>query len=205
MIVSSERGMTLVEIMVALAIVATVSIAITSFEKNIFGFKTAISDSLITAQDARTIIRTIVTELRSATPSNNGSYPITNAGTSTITFFSDYDGDGVVDQIRYFASSTKLYRGVITPTGSPLTYGTSSEKISVLAANLRNTATTSVFSYFDGSYNGTSSTTELAQPVSVTSVRLVKVTLMLDVDQNNAPISRTYTTEVTLRNLKDNL
>jgi prepilin-type N-terminal cleavage/methylation domain-containing protein len=200
-----KRGMTLTEILVSVAIIALISVAIGSFQRNVFVYSNNASASITTAQDARAIVRTMVAELRSAAPSANGAYAITQAGTSTITFFSDVDGNGIPDQVRYFANGTKLYRGLVVPTGSPLVYSTSTEKLSLLAPNLRNIASTSIFTYYDGTYDGTSSTTALSSPIQVTSVRLVKISLILDVDQNNLPVSRTYTTQVTLRNLKDNL
>lgn len=203
--INRTNGMTLVEIVVAVGIVSMIAVVAGTFQKNIFVYNRNASGSLITAQDARAIIRTMVSELRSTAPSSNGAYAIAQAGTSTITFFSDIDGNGSIEQVRYFASSTKLLRGVIVPTGSPLTYSATSEKITTLSTSLRNTASTSLFTYYDGTYDGVASTTALTQPVTMTAVRLVKISLTLDVDQNSLPVSRTYTTQVNLRNLKDNL
>jgi hypothetical protein len=50
---------------------------------------------------------------------------------------------------------------------------------------------------------GTSS--PLTQPVITTNVRLIKINLMIDVDPNRAPVIKTYTSQVSIRNLKDNL
>ena len=197
--------MTFIEIMVAVAILAFMAGVVGMFQRNIFYYKNVISGSLTTVQDARTILHTMVAELRSASPSSNGAYPIITAGTSTLTFFSDVNADGIKDQIRYFLNGTQLYRGIVTPTGSPLVYNPANERISLLASNIRNGGTTNVFDYFDGTYYGSSTAGVLTQPVTVTAVRLVKITLTLDVDQNNLPVSRVYTTQVTLRNIKDNL
>lgn len=202
-----ERGMTLAEILVVVAIVALLSVSIASFQKNVITYNSTTSASLSSAQDARTMIRTIAKELRSASIGNNGSYPLAQAGTSSITFFADTNADGLKEQIRYFTSGSKLYRGSITPSGSPLTYSTSSESLTVLVRDVRNTASstgyTPLFEYFDGTYAGTS--TALIQPVTVTAVRLVKVNIVVDADPNQSPVPRTYTTQVTLRNVKDNL
>ena len=134
--------------------------------------------------------------------SANGAYPIAAAGTSSITFFSDTDKDGTEEQVRYYLASSTLYRGIVKPSGSPLTYS-GSETRRVLATGLRNSSTTPVFEYFDGSYAGTS--TPMTYPLAITSVRLVKVNLTIDTDPNKAPILRTFTTQTVLRNLKDNL
>lgn len=201
----TQSGITLVEIIVAVAIVGLITTVVGGFQRNVFYYSGVARDSLLTSQDARSILRTMTTELRSASPSGTGAYPILSAGTSSISFYSDVDRDGTKDLVRYFASSTKLYRGVIIPSGFPLVYLAANEKLTLLSSNLRNTASSSIFTYYDGSYNGTSSTTALTQPVAVSTVRLIQINLILDVNQNNLPISRTYTSQITLRNLKDNL
>lgn len=200
-----QSGVTLAEIVVVVAIIGLMVNVVGSFQRNVFYYSGVARDSLTTAQDARTILRTMTTELRSASPSGTGAYPIVTAGTSSIIFFSDVDGNGVKERIQYFASTTKLYRGVIVPTGFPLMYVAADEKLTLISSNLRNTASTTIFTYYDGNYNGSTSTAALAQPVAVSAIRLVQISLILDVNQNNLPVSRTYTSQITLRNLKDNL
>lgn len=187
--------MTLVEIIVVAGIVGIILVAISTFQKSVIVNNRYASDSLNAVQDARTIMRTMIRELRTASPSNNGAYPLAQTGTSSITFFSDSNGDGVKEQIRYYISGTTLKRGQIIPTGSPLAYNSGSETFSNLVKTLKNTATTSLFEYFDTAYTGTSS--PLVQPVTTTNVRLIRINLVID--------KRTYTSQVTLRNIKDNL
>ena len=197
-----HKGFTLIETLVAMSIGVIIMIAIGTFARNIFFNNSVQSGSFSTAQDARNITRTMVSELRGASPGSDGSYPIVAAGTSTITFFSDINGDGLKEKIRYYLATTTLKKGVITPTGSPLAY-TGSEVTSILAYNVRNTASTSILNYYDDNFTGTSS--PLTQPVDVSTVRLVQVNLILDADPNRSPLPRTYTSAATLRNLKDNL
>jgi prepilin-type N-terminal cleavage/methylation domain-containing protein len=199
---SMNKAFTLLETLVAMSIGVIVLIAVGTFAREIFYDNSIQSGSFSTAQDARTIVTTMVQELRSASPGSDGSYPIVTAGTSTITFFSDINGDGTKERVRYFLATTTLKKGVITPTGSPLGY-TGSEIITTLAYNVRNVGSTSIFNYYDGTYTGTSS--PLTQPVAVTAVRLVQINLILDADPNRSPAPRTYTSDATLRNLKDNL
>lgn len=198
------KGFTLVETLVVSAILLLVMVGVTLFQRDVFYLNSVQNASFSTIQDARSILRTMTQELRSTAPGGDGSYPVITASTSTLTFYSDVNNDGVSDRIRYFLATTTLSRGVIIATGSPITYNTSNEKIATLASNVRNNASsTSVFDYFDGTYNGTSS--PLAQPVAVSAVRNVKITIILDLDPNRSPTPRTYVTDVTLRNLKDNL
>lgn len=200
---TSNRGTLLIELLVTVGILGFMIIAVGAFEASVLFNNKYVGSTLSSAQDARTILRTIVKELRSSAPGNNGAYPIAQTATSSVTFFSDSDGDGLKEQIRYFLSGSTLKRGSIVPTGSPLTYVSVNEKISILASNIKNEPSTALFEYYDDSYTGTSSS--LAQPVTVTSVHLVKIILTIDDDPNSIPIPRTFTSQVTLRNLKDNL
>jgi len=131
-----------------------------------------------------------------------GSYPIETAGITAFTFFSDINSDGLKERIRYFLSGTTLMKGVIVPLGSPLQYLSNTEVLTEIVHNVRN-GSTPIFTYYDSSYNG--STSPLSQPVSILSVRLVMITLILEGDPNRQPAPITVTTEVSIRNLKDNL
>jgi prepilin-type N-terminal cleavage/methylation domain-containing protein len=197
------KGFSLIELLVSVAIFVLIAIAVGSFARDVFFYNSISSGSLQTAHDARAIMRTMVQELRTASVASNGSFPIFTAGTSSIAFFSDVDNDATKEQIRYFIDGTVLKKGVTEPSGSPLTYNIENESVKVLAEHIRNSTSTSMFEYFGSLYP--ENTNALTQPVTVSEVRLVKINLELDVDQNRAPVRRSFTTQVSLRNLKDNL
>ncbi|MBP6858939.1 MAG: prepilin-type N-terminal cleavage/methylation domain-containing protein [Candidatus Pacebacteria bacterium] len=198
----SKRGFTLAEVITAVAILSLIMVAVSAFQYNVLSYNRIAEVSLTNAQEAQALIKTISKELRATQQSANGAYPIAAAATSTITFFSDTDRDGNEEQVRYYLASSTLYRGIIRPTGSPLTY-TGSESTKILATGLRNSSTTPVFEYFDSTYAGTSS--PMTYPITITNIRLVKVNLTIDTDPSRAPVLRTFTTQTVLRNLKDNL
>jgi prepilin-type N-terminal cleavage/methylation domain-containing protein len=197
------KGFTLAEIVIVVGIIGLVMVAVGTFQSKIFTNKSFVEGSLSAAQDARSILRTMAKELRSVGQGDNGAYAVAQAATNTITFFSDADGDGAREQIRYYLSGKKIMRGVIVPTGTPLAYSTSSEKFSTLLSNVVNASSTNIFDYYGTNYTGT--TSALTYPITTTAVRLVKINIVLDADANRSPIPRTYTTQVALRNLKDNL
>ena len=66
-----------------------------------------------------------------------------------------------------------------------------------------NSTSTPLFQYYSNTYDGT--TAPLPQPVSVTAVSLVQISLLVDVDIRRLPLPVMYTSDATLRNLKDNL
>jgi prepilin-type N-terminal cleavage/methylation domain-containing protein len=197
-----SRGMTLVEVLIALAIFISIMGAVGLFEVNIFSYQSSISSSFTTVQDTEIILKTMTKEIRMTSPGSDGSYAIQSVATNTMMFYADTDGNGIKERIRYSLVGTTLYRAFLAPTGSPLAY-TGSEATTTLLNNVRNATSTSVFEYFDGSYDGNEA--PLAQPVTTSAVRLVKINITLDTDPNKSPAPRTYTTQVTLRNIKNNL
>ncbi len=199
----NTKGFTLVEMVVVIGIFGIMAVLISNFQRDIYNNNKYSQDSLSSAQDARTILRVMVKELRTASPGNDGSFAIAQAATNTVTFFSDTDGDGIKDKIRYFIATTTLKKGLVKPTGNPLTYSSANETLSILASDIKNSTSSPMFEYFDNTYAGTSS--PMTQPVTVTNIHLVKINLMIDADPNKSPVIRTYTSQVNLRNLKDNL
>lgn len=198
----NNRGFTMIEIIVVTGILGFVMLAVGTFQTKIFHYKSFAEGSLTAVQDARAVLRTMTSELRGAGQGGNGSYAIAQAATNTVTFYSDTDGDGTREQIRYYFSNKKIMRGSVVPFGSPVVYSTSTEKFTILLSNVVNSSSAPIFDYYDTSYAGTSS--PLSYPITTTSVRLIKINIALDADPNRSPIPRTYTTQVTLRNLKDN-
>jgi type II secretory pathway component PulJ len=195
--------MTLVELLVALAVFAVVMIAVGAFEANVFRYQGSVSGSFQTAQSAQTIMKTMLTELRRTAPGANGAYAIVQVGSTTLSFFSDVDNNGATDQVSYTLMGSTLYRAVIKPTGSPPVYNLANQSTTTLMVAVRNGVVLPVFQYYDSNYTGTSS--PLVQPVTTTSIRLIKVNLSLDLDQNRSPAPITYSIQVNLRNLKTNL
>jgi len=196
------RGFSLVEIIVAVAIAAAIFLAIFNFGQDIFSFNSNAQKNLSAQSDARRVLKTITKELRSASPGSLGSYPIVLASSTAVTFFSNIDSDNYKEQVRYFLQGKELKKGVIKPSGSPLSYNPANEAVTILVRDLNNGATP-IFDYYDSSYTGTS--TPLSQPVQVTKVRLVRVILKIEKDPNKSLGPVVVTSQVFLRNLKDNL
>lgn len=198
--VKFNKGFTMIEIILTVAIVGLVAGAIASFQGNIFSYSRKFSSGLSAADDARRVLRPFSNEVRSAVASALGSYPIEAATQTSFIFFADTDNDGVEERIRYFLENKNFKKGIIVPSGNPLTYDSNDEDVVTMVKDVTNT---DIFSYFDTYYDGT--TSPLAIPVSILDIRLIKINLVIDKDPNEPPIPFTVTTQVSFRNLKDNL
>ncbi len=198
----TQKGFTLVEVITTVAIFSLIVLVVGSFTYNVFWLNTHNTNNVNAVYEARSLLHTLANELRSASPSSLGAYPIEIAATSTLTFYADTNNDGLKERIRYFLADTTLKRGSITPSGSPLTYNPVNESFRTLVTGVRPATTTNLFQYYGSSYDGND------PPLSygdVLSIRLVKITLRIQQSQAFNPSPVTAVTQVSLRNLKDNL
>jgi hypothetical protein len=144
-------------------------------------------------------------ELRNAATGNDGSYPIYEASTTEIIFFTNFESAGstTADRIRYYLSGTSLIKGRTAPSGNPPKYLSANESTTTVATKIMN-GTSSVFFYYDGNFNG--STTPLTQPVNINQIRYVQISLTPQIqDLRGATTTYSAVTGAAVRNLKTNL
>lgn len=198
-----KAGVTIIEMLVYLAIFIVVIGGITRFGRDIF-FYNSVTQSDLTAQlEGRRVVKSMVAELRESIPSSLGAYPIAQVGTSSITFFTNVDSDSLKEQVRYYLLNKKIYKGTIKPSGNPLVYNPASETTKMEVSDVINGTSTPIFQYYDTNYAGSGNA--LASPVDIPSVRLIKVNVIIDRDSNRSPVPLSITSQVSIRNLKDNL
>lgn len=196
--------MTVVEMLVAIGIFILLMGAIVEFIVSIYSSNNSISGSFYTIENAQTILKTMAKELRMMSRAANGAYPLAEASSSNVAFYADVNGDGTVEEIKYFLASGNMNRGVINPSGAPVSYSTSSEIDQVIIPNVA-TSSMPIFQYYDENYDGETATSSLADPVSLGAVRLVRINITLNPPVGSKSLPKSYTTQVMLRNLKDNL
>jgi prepilin-type N-terminal cleavage/methylation domain-containing protein len=199
----SNKGFSLVEILIVVAIAASLVIVASNFSGNVSGLNTLISQQLQSKSDTGATLQIITSEIRSASPSQNGAYPIDAASTSSFAFYSDINKDGRTEHIRYFLSSSTIYKGVIAPTGTPATYPTSSEVVTDIIDGVTTQSSTPLFSYYDANYTG--SQPRLSTPVNVSNVRLVGISFFSSAGspQQAAP-PQYFSALIDIRNLRSN-
>jgi prepilin-type N-terminal cleavage/methylation domain-containing protein len=199
-----RRGFTLVETLVTIVIFGLVMIATGSLLRTIFLNTTTNPNALNAVDQAESSANGFVNQVRDAAYGNDGSYPLNQASTTQIIFFSPYGtaGSTTVDRIRYYVSSTTLYEGITVPTGS--TYILGNEKVKTVATGVSGNGTSTIFYYYTGTYAGT--TSALSQPVNLNQVTYIKMTFNVQLGEiHGATSSSTISIGATIRNLKTNL
>lgn len=193
----SGRGFTLVEMLVVIFITGVVGIALNSLIATFYKDNGYLLQETEAIDSAHRGLNTSFIDLREASYGDDGAYPILSAGTSSITFFSDIDGDGSVEKIRLYLLNGSLYRGVTDSTSSPPTYVGQIEATTTIATYVRNSSTTPVFRFYDDNGAELSSST-----IPIALIRTISTAVMVDLNPLRAPDILILQETATLRNLR---
>jgi len=188
-----KKGFSLVEMLVALAIFSTISILLATFLSQSLKAYRIRKEESDEQQKASHIMREFEKTARAATE-------ILTADENELRFYRYFDlTSSSPTQIRYFIEGSEFKIGQTEPVGVEpnITYPQSAETIHLIVEDVENPNL--IFQYFNGEKN------TLSAPVDTTKIRLIKLTISLDQDPSKPPVAVTETTEVSLRNLKDNL
>ncbi len=188
------------ELIVSVAVMVIIIAALGIFERQFYNVGTFINQELSNRQGLEQIFAQLVTDIRSASPSSLGAYPIEIASSTSFIFYSDVDRDSLFDRVRYTITSSTLERGVIKPAGNPLVYATSSETITTLVSNV--IAAISNFEYFDTNYTGAEPA--MTAPINILNIRLIRLTLAADLNPSIAPQPTIFSNTIDIRNLRSN-
>jgi type II secretory pathway pseudopilin PulG len=186
----------MIETLVVIAIISSVGLTLMGslgsfYQKNAYIFESASSVDI-----ARRGLTLALTNVREASYGADGSYPIQSIGTSTMTFYADTNGNGVVEKVRFYVLNNTLYRGDTIPAGNPPSYTGQTQATSTVATNLRNGTSTPIFRYYD--VTGT----EIVSTSSPQNVSSVSVRVDVDLNPLRAPAISTMSGTATLRNLR---
>lgn len=193
--VRTRRAFTLIETLVTVALTAAMFTVIAVMIQYFYRTNAYALEEAQAVASARVSIENLTKDLRGASYGADGSYPITEAATSSITFYTDLGADGVVEKVRYHLFAGTLYRSVTEPSGTPPSYPVAAEQTTLVVPNIRN-GTTSLFQYFDAGG------AELLPPVHTASVASVRITVLADVNPDRAPNVYTFFGSATLRNVR---
>ncbi|MAJ97255.1 hypothetical protein CL644_00820 [bacterium] len=194
---ASQRGFTLLEAVVLLGIFVLIVGAIVSSLRYVYRGQRFAFEQADATRSARTGIERAVQDLREASDADNGAYPIIAMATSSVSFYSDYDNDNKIEQIRYFIDGSDFKKGIIESAGNPPTYNAGSEVVTTIATDVRNNAIgTPMFTYYDKSGVLMSDYTDIAQLAFVT------LRLVVNLHPERAPDDFELRSSAALRNIR---
>ena len=187
-------GLTLIEALVTIGIFTLAMGVVVGFVIMIYQTYDFIWQQAIAVGEARRGVETMVKQIREARPGDDGSFILERADNFEFIFFSNIDGDEAVERVRYFVQGTYFKKGVINPTGWPIKYPLEKEQIFVLSQYVRNLPL--IFRYFDGQG------IELAAPARLRDTKLMRVSLIINVNPHRLPDDFYLENDVQIRNLK---
>src|SRR6266481_2953183 len=190
-----RRGFTLIEMLVVIVITGLVGAAVTGTIQYFYQKNAYLLEQTDALDNARRAMLDAVRTLREASYGDDGSFPVANAATSTITFYADINNTGSVQKIRYYISNGTLFRGVTSSAGVPPVYVGQPEVTTTVASFVRNASSTPLFTYFDSTGAVLSATS--TNPALISAVT---ISVWIDLNPNRAPNVFNLSETATLRN-----
>lgn len=196
--------MTLIEAMIAITIFTLgiegfTMLFINSFRSNAYVLE--MGQASATASQG---VNKIVEYLRKARQADNGAYPVVSADDNDLVVYCDYDGDGQTERLHFYRSGSDIVMGIREPSnGFPVTYANGDSETKIIASSVVNDASNPIFAYYDSSYPEDSVNNPIGTPATVPDVRLVKITLHINIDPNHAPDFIQIQSFAEIRNLND--
>ena len=196
---TTEKGFTLVEMMVVVAIYTLVMFAVM---QSIGVFYRYNAYSLAQAQQvnqARRGMDVIIRDIREMTFADDGTFPLAVMEPHRIGFYSDIDRDNSVEYVEIELASTTLEKRIYNAAGNPPVYDAVADEIHTLSTFVQNfDQSTSTFFYFNSEGALATATT------TVTDVVYVEAQIIVNIDPVRDPGEFMLRSSAALRNLKEN-
>jgi len=199
---SRKKGLTLVEMMIAILIFTIAMIGIAQLFKSVWntnGYTIEMGQSSLAASQG---VNTMVGYIRATQQGDDGSYPIVSANNQDLVLFSDYNKDGITERLHFYLSGGNLMMGVTNPTTTlPKTYPSGDQKTITIASNVVNNSSTPIFYYYNSNYPGDTTNNPLTTPAAVANISLIKILLTVNTVPNRVANNIQTQSFVELRNL----
>ena len=197
-------GFTLLEVMISLGIVAIILVAFIGIQILVrqsyqFSFNT-----YVTVNRANSVTEQLVRTIRRARAADNGAYALEVFNDQELAFYADIDNDSQAERVRYFLEGEELKRGVIEPTGFPVTYPSENEAVKVMTEYVRN-GSDPVFYYYNRDWPTDTTNNPLPLAQRLNETQFIQVFFKINVNPDRPEGEFVLSPYVQLRNLKDNL
>lgn len=203
-ILKTEKGMTLVEVIMALSI----------FTMGIAGFTVLFSRTwksnsyvLEMGQSSMAVsqgMNRMVNYIRGARQADNGAYAVSFATDNELIVFSDYDKDGITERLHFYKNNQNILMGITDPTDTlPKTYPAGDQDTVTIVSGIVNDISAPIFYYYNKDYPADAINNPVTTPALAADVRLVKIYLEINIDPAKAPNNVKMQSFVEMRNLND--
>lgn len=186
-------GFTIIEMIVVISLISIITLLVVSML--VTSLKTYRTKKQVV--DAQEKVAAVMREFEQTT---RAADELISVGQNELSFYRFYDLTSVSPtKVRYFIDGNQFKVGLTQPEGIPpsITYPSSGEKIDLIIPDVINSA--EIFNYYNG--NGDI----LTGTIDSTNVKMIRLTISLDKNGDLPPGPTTETTEVMLRNMKNNL
>jgi len=202
---SSQKGLSLAEMIIAMAIFSLILIGTLLLIKYIYknyGFAMEQGLSLNAVQKG---IKVLTDDVRGARAADSGAYAVASADKFDFVFYTDVDNDKITERVHYYLQGTSIKKGVTKPSGTPPIYPVGDQTTTTLVTHVVNTAAQPLFYFYDTNYPADQTNNPITVPVSdVSKIRLVKADIFYNLNPYRAPNNVRLESFVEMRNLKDN-
>jgi prepilin-type N-terminal cleavage/methylation domain-containing protein len=196
-----RNGFSFIEVIIVVAIASSIVLVVGNLSSNTDVLNNLVSRELQSKSDISQTLQIMTSEIRSAGPSASGAFALESAATSSFVFYSDIDKSGSVKRVRYFFTSSTIYKGTTAPTGIPAIYPTSTEVVVNVVDNVNLSASSSLFTYYDSAYTGTQGA---MSSTAIQNIRLVNIAFGATIQPQQAPGPQYFSAMVAIRNLRSN-
>ena len=200
---NTEQGFTIIEVLIAGFMIVVLGMGLLGLQFIIGESQLSSIDSFMEVNESTAAVSTLAREIRTAQKGDNGSFQFIYASAHDISFFSDIDVDGRIEQIRYYVEGTSLKKDVIDPQGSPVTYPPEQKVTTTITENIRNNSSP-MFSYFNEDWPNDTSNNPLPTPADLDSIKMVHIYIRINPDPNDPDNDYVLESQAQVRTLKQN-
>ncbi len=181
-----QRGFTVLEVLIAGFMITILGMGLLGLQVIVNQSQLSSIDNFTAVNESTAAVSAMTKEIRTAQKGENGSFQFIEASGQAITFFSDLDTDGRIEQIRYYLDGTTLKKDVINPQGNPVTYPQQQKVTTVVSENIRNGATP-IFSYFNHDWPKDTVNNPIPTPADLDSIKMVHIYIRVNpnIDPDN--------------------
>jgi Tfp pilus assembly protein PilV len=201
---SRKKGMTLIEALLAISIFTIGMLGFSMLFAQTWKNNSYTLEMGQTSMAVSQGVNKMISYIRGAKQSDNGSYPVRSADDNDLVIYSDYDKDDVTERLHFYKSGENILMGITDPTSSmPRSYPSGDQQTITIASHIVNNSGTPIFYYYNENYPGDSENNPMDTPSNAAGIHLVKIYLEMNIIPNRAPDNIKIQSFAELRNLSN--